>query len=209
MPGVIVKSKLTPTFGYNVKAGRYVSPQGRFVKAEQVRAALDTALQRSQDEIRYLSRDLQAGRLSIAEWQTAVGKEIRNAHRASAALAKGGWAQMTSEDNAKLGPAIKAELGYLARFGQQIEAGDVKLDSAGFLNRAGMYAQAPRATYHAYETAAMSERGMTEVRSILGVAEHCSQCVSEAARGWIAIGEEVPIGARTCLVSCHCRLEYR
>lgn len=210
MPGAIVRSTLTPTFGWNVRSARYVNnATGRYVKATDVRAALDTALQRSQDEIRYLSRDLQNGRMSIADWQVAVGKEIRNAHRASAALAKGGWAQMTSEDNGAVGKTVKEDLGYLAKFGAQIEAGDVNLDSAGFLARANMYGEAARGTYHDFLTAAMQERGMDECRSILGDAEHCEECIAEADRGWIPIDEAVEIGDRACLTNCKCQMEYR
>ena len=205
-----IHSRLTPTYGYNVKSGRYTNlATGRYVKAEQVRAGLDTALQRSQNEIMRVSRELQAGNMSVAEWQVAMAREMRDAHTASAALAKGGWAQMTARDWGKLGPAMKDQYGYLANFGQQIVDGEQRLDTLGFLSRANMYAQAARGTYHAFETAAMSERGMTEVKSVLGMAEHCGQCIGEAARDWVPIGEEVPIGERQCLTHCHCSLQFR
>ena len=41
------------------------------------------------------------------------------------------------------------------------------------------------------------------------VVHNCDECVSEAARDWVPIGEEVPIGERQCLTHCHCSLEYR
>ncbi len=67
-----IRSRLTPTFGYNVNAARYTNlATGRFVPQSQIRAALDTALQRSQAEMLRVSRELVNGNMSVAEWQVA------------------------------------------------------------------------------------------------------------------------------------------
>lgn len=209
MPGSIVKSNLTPTFGYNVRAGRYVGPTGRFVARTQVRAALDTTLQRSQAEMLRVSRELVNGNMNVAEWQVAMAREMRDAHTASATLAKGGWAQMTPKDYGALGPKMKDQYGYLANFGQQIADGEQAIDGRGFMARVEMYAQAPRGTYHEVYRGVMQDAGMDECRSVLGVAEHCDECVEEADRGRIPIEDAVEIGDRQCLSRCKCQMEYR
>jgi hypothetical protein len=43
----------------------------------------------------------------------------------------------------------------------------------------------------------------------LGESEHCDQCLSDSAKGFVPIGSLGPIGSRLCLNNCHCRLVYR
>jgi hypothetical protein len=203
------RSSLTPAYGWNVKSGRYVNlSTGRFVSADDVRRALNTALDQATIEAQRLSRDLMNKRISLAEWQIGMAKQIKNAHHASAALAKGGWAQMTAKDNGALGPVVKAQYGYLAAFAEQIATGEQKLDGT-FLRRVALYTQAPRGTYHAIEERGMQAQGKTECRNVLGPADHCDGCLTETAKGWVPIGALVPIGSRLCLSNCRCRLEYR
>jgi len=203
------RSSLTPAYGWNVKSGRYVNlTTGRFISSGEVRRALDTALDRATVEAQHLSRDLMNKRVSLAEWQLGVARQLKNAHHASAALARGGWAQMTAQDQGRLGPRVKEQYHYLANFAAQIESGQQRLDGT-FLRRVTLYTQAPRGTYHDYETRGKQEQGYTECRNELGAADHCEQCVGETARGWVPIGALVPIGQRLCLSNCRCSVIYR
>lgn len=203
------RSSLTPAYGWNVKSGRYVNlTTGRFISSGEVRRALDTALDRATVEAQRLSRDLMNKRVSLAEWQLGVARQLKNAHHASAALARGGWAQMTAQDQGRLGPRVKEQYHYLANFAAQIESGQQRLDGT-FLRRVTLYTQAPRGTYHDYETRGKQEQGYTECRNELGAADHCEQCVGETARGWVPIGALVPIGQRLCLSNCRCSVIYR
>lgn len=203
------KSSLTPAYGWRPKSGRYVNlATGRIVAAAEVRRALDVALDRSTSEVQRLSRELVNGRVTLAEWQLGVARQLKNAHHASAALARGGWAQMTAQDQGRLGPRVKEQYHYLANFAAQIESGQQRLDGT-FLRRVTLYTQAPRGTYHDYETRGKQEQGYTECRNELGAADHCEGCLAETARGWVPIGSLIPIGSRQCLSSCRCSLVYR
>jgi len=115
---------------------------------------------------------------------------------------------MTAQDQGRLGPRVKEQYHYLANFAAQIESGQQRLDGT-FLRRVTLYTQAPRGTYHDYETRGKQEQGYTECRNELGAADHCEQCVGETARGWVPIGALVPIGQRLCLSNCRCSVIYR
>ena len=208
------RSSLTPAYEWSPGSQRYVNAvTKRFVARTQVRQALDITLDRSRNEVARLSRELVNGRINLADWQRATAREIKNMHMASAALAKGGWAQMTPQDTGRVGRIIRDEYAYLANFAQQIKSGQQKLDGS-LVTRANLYAQAPRGTYHAIEQRGMMEQGKTECRNVLGPADHCegaNSCIEQTAKGWVPIGggAMVPIGSRLCLSNCRCRLEYR
>jgi hypothetical protein len=203
------RSSLTPTYTFNARSQRYRHiATGRWVGRDTVRRALDTTLQRSQADMTRLGRDLQAGRLTLAEWQVATAKSLKAAHLASAAAARGGWAQMTQADYGRVGHKLRGEYGFLARFAQAIADGAQPLDGR-FLTRLSMYAQAPRGTYHDQERAGMREAGYTEERNVLGMADHCDSCRAQTARGWVALGSLIPVGQRDCLTSCKCSVQYR
>lgn len=196
-------------YRFNERAGRYIDGRGRFVPNTMVRAELDKTLQTSQQAMRNLSGGLRTGKISLADWQTGMMREIKNTHLSSAALAKGGWAQMTPADYGRVGAEVKKQYAYLDNFAQQIASGEQRLDGV-FLRRADMYFEAGRGTFHDVERLEKGKRGMTEERSILDPsARHCDGCLQEAARGWVSIGSLVRIGARDCLTRCRCMIEYR
>ena len=203
------RSSLTPAYEWSPGSQRYVNAvTKRFVKREQVRQALDIALDRSRNEVARLSRELVAGRINLADWQKAVAQEVKSMHMASGALAAGGWAQMTPQMTGRIGRIIRDEYAYLANFAQQIKSGQQRLDGS-LVTRANLYAQAPRGTYHAIEQRGMMEQGKTECRNVLGPADHCEGCLTETAKGWVPIGALVPIGDRLCLANCRCSVSYR
>ena len=203
------RSSLTPAFEWNERSQRYVNAVSkRYVSREQVRQALDIALDRSRNEVARLSRELVAGRVNLADWQTQVAREVKSMHMASAALAAGGWAQMTPQMTGRTGRIIRDEYAYLANFAQQIKSGQQRLDGS-LVTRANLYAQAPRGTYHAIEERGMQAQGKTECRNVLGPADHCEGCLTETSKGWVSIGALVPIGSRLCLANCRCSISYR
>jgi hypothetical protein len=201
---------LTPQFGWNEQAQRYVRLDGsfRFVAGAEVRATLDVVIERSKERIADVSQRLHAGQISVADWQRAMMMEIKSIHTASAAAAAGGWAQMTPALWGATGRLVRDEYAYLRDFVRQIASGEQRLDG-DFLRRARMYGDAGRGTYHALETRLMRNRGWDEEASVLGVADHCQGCLDEAARGFVPIGSLVPIGDRQCRSNCKCRKKYR
>lgn len=201
-------SSLVPSFSYSGAAGRYRNVNtGRYVPAQQVRAALDSVLAGSAGRMRGLSERLAGGDLSVRDWQRAMAGEIRIAHVAATASARGGWAQLSQADLGFSGQRIRTQYAYLGKMAEQIATGKQPL--TGVAARAELYGHAARATARAMEGRIAREKGAAEERNVLGAADHCQSCLSEAARGWVEVGMLVPVGARTCLSRCHCWISYR
>lgn len=155
-----------------------------------------------------MSSRLVAGTVTISGWQLAVSAAMRDSHLYSAALAKGGWAQMTQSDYGRVGAMLRERNKFLVSFAREIESG--ALTQAQIRARAALYTESGRTVYHLTERIEMRDHlGMAEERSVLGPADHCAGCVAERDKGWVAIGGIRPIGTRTCLSRCKCFIEYR
>jgi hypothetical protein len=205
-------SSLTPAYTWDERSARYASKAtGRFVAQATVRAELDATLDRAEKNIISLAESLRTGRISLADWQAQMAREIKNIHLASGALAKGGWSQMAPADWGRVGQKLRFHYERLGNFARQIADGTQRLDGT-LARRAALYVQAGRNTYHAVEQREMLARGMVEERNIRHAGDSCegeNSCIGESARGWVPIGEMVPIGARICLSRCRCSVEYR
>lgn len=202
------RSPLTAQFEYDPRTGQYRHiATGRFVPQSEVRSALDKYLDAKSDRVRDLAQQLQRREISLADWQRAMEREIALTHLASAAAAKGGWAQMTPADFGRVGSLVKAERKYLERFAIQIEEG-LPLDGR-FLTRAQLYAQAGRHTFHVMRRREMQARGLGLVRRILHARDSCPGCLHLASLGFRPFGEIPPPGEGTeCGRNCHCDEEF-
>lgn len=195
-------------YKWNAKAGRFVGPSGRFVPREDVRRALDHALERGDLDARALARGFQSGALDIVEFERSMKRLVKSVHIYSAAAARGGFKQMRASDYRLLEAILRNQFKYLDRFVGQLKSGQVVLDGR-FLNRAELYSEAARGTYGAFDSAVHSDLGFNLERSNLHRADHCDECPREARKGWQPIGSLVPIGSRVCGVRCRCSMEYR
>lgn len=202
-------SSLTPDIRWDTRSARYTDANtGRFVSAARVRQVLDSTLDRAERSIKKATEALRAGRVDLATWQTLMAKEVKSVHLASAALAKGGWAQMTPSTYGAVGARVRGEYAYLRAFAAEVASGAQRLDGT-LARRAGLYVQAGRGTYHRVERAEQLRRGRTFERNVLHARDNCIGCLEQTARGWVAIGALVPIGSRDCLTRCRCSVEYR
>lgn len=211
------KTSRLSEYGWNDNASRYVNlTTGRFVSGKAVKLEMEKVVEKSQSEIRLISERLQKGEVTLAEWQAGMAQQIKLGHTASAAAARGGWAQMTQADWGATGQLVKAQYKALNNFASGVESGIIKLDGR-FLTRAQMYAQATRGTYETIKARyAKVNKGAVEERRILEPgAEHCEDsktrpgCVELAALGWQPIGSLPRIGEATCITNCLCTFETR
>lgn len=204
-------SDLTPEYRWNPDlkpAGQYIDALGRIVPRSAIRSALDQTIKAAGSEIRALAEALKAGNLTLIEWELAMREQLKLLHLATAALEKGGWAQLTQADFGRVGGILKREYGYLKNFANDIASGKQKLDGS-FTRRADLYNEAARNTYYRFAEDGLRALGFDEERNILGQADHCDGCIEETDKGWVGIGELVPIGERLCNRNCQCSMEYR
>lgn len=196
-------------FIWDEQTGRYRHGRsGRFVSRGQARALYDRYTDGVSAAMADATARLAEGRLSLADWERTMRRQIRDAHATAYAMARGGWARMTPSDWGRVGAAVREQYRFLSAFAEGIRSGAVPLKRA-LVPRARMYAEAARRTHFETERVLMAARGYVEERSVLDIADHCDGCLTEAGKGWRPIGTLLPIGARDCLSRCRCRFEYR
>lgn len=195
-------------YTWDTNARRYRDALGRFVDERKIRAELDLTLGKVAERMNALSADLQGGRISLDVWHAEMRLAVKNTHVMSAALAKGGWGQLTQRDYGRIGAAVRKQYDYLNGFANEVALGRQTLNGR-FLVRAKLYAQAARMMFERIREAEMIAAGMNEERNILGFADHCFDCVAMTALGWVLIGTLIPIGERQCGPNCKCRKAYR
>ncbi len=189
---------------YRLGAGRKETPRSR-----EVRAGLQMVT-RSKVNMQNASVALRRGQIDLVEWQLRMAREIKNVHIAELALARGGTFNMTPADRARAAEMIRFQLEKLVNFAEQIKDGKVNLNQKRFLTRAGMYGDAGKTTYWQGVRQNSIDLGMTQERNVLGITEkHCTGCLDQTGRGWVPIGQLIPVGQRICLTNCLCNVIFR
>jgi hypothetical protein len=195
-------------FTYAPRAGRYRDASGRFVPESAVRVAVDAVTDAGTERIADLTRQLQAGTLPLARWQQQMSVELKTLHVATAMVANGGRQQMAPSDYGRVGARLREQYQFLGQFAADLASGKQPLDGR-LLARAELYGQAARAGFEAERRRLAGIRGESEERNVLHPADHCRECLSETARGWVRIGTLVPVGQRICRTRCHCTIRTR
>lgn len=196
------------SFTWDRPAGRYRDSSGRFVSPVIVRRGLDRALDVNSAEMREITQLMRDGNISLSEWRELMRASIKESQLYSAAIAKGGFAQMRAADYGRVGRIIRDQYEFLENFAREIRSGRQSLDGTS-LSRAAMYGQSPRPTYEAFARADAAARGMNQERNILHKAEHCTDCLAMSALGWQPINTLIPIGQRKCRANDRCTMRYR
>ena len=198
---------LTPPYRWNEAARRYIGPGGRFVPQSAIRGALETVIDASKGGIRELSEALQAGRVTLAEWQLGMARQIKLIHTASGALAQGGWAQMSQADWGSTGQLLRQQYAWLNNFAAEVGDGSQPLNG-NFLRRANMYGDAGRGTYERQRQRLHRDQGYVEEMRVLAPVDNCEDCVDWAGH-WAPLGSLPPLFASVCRTNCHCIFWFR
>lgn len=203
-------------FQFERDLGRYRDRvTGRLVSDAQVRTAIEGVLRKDQIRMRELADAVRSGRMSREMWAVEFREMVTEVHLYSGAAARGGWRNMDSVAYGQIGAQVRAQLGFLAPFTQDVIAGRVTLDGA-FTRRSLMYVQAGRTTFDLAQSAVKAAHGFEEESNVEDPAipetSHCvgpNSCRAQTALGWVPIGTLVPIGQRACLSGCRCKKAFR
>lgn len=191
---------------FDKSIGRYRDSRGRFVSASRVHLEVNRTVAKLENDLRSISRNLNQGKINLAEWQIQTSAKLKTAHLAAAAIGKGGRKQMTVSDWGKAGAAIREQYSFLNNFSREIEKGRVSPNQIEF--RSASYAKAIRETFYKQEIDLKKKAGLLYCRRILHAAESCPECDSWAKKGWVSIEEQPSIGGLVCRNFCRCELEY-
>lgn len=196
-------------YGWNDAAGRYIELRsGRFVSESTVRAIVDQTLDGFGARMVALTDSLRGGQLGLSAWQAGMAQEIKAAHLFAAAAARGGWSQLSPADYGRVGQRLRVQYAYLRNRALAIQNGTQRLDGS-LIQRTRLYAGAARGTFHAVERVEVAARGFDQERNVLAPVENCPGCLAQTGRGWVALGELIPIGQRDCIANCRCTIFYR
>jgi hypothetical protein len=195
-------------FVFDRSIGRYRGAGGRLISRAQVRRAIDVAIRNADNMAKSLADQYRKGEISLGRWEREMRTLIKNTHTLNAAAAKGGFDQLTQSDYGRIGRIVRDEYNHLDGFAGELAAGFQRPD--GRMNaRAMLYTRSGRQTYEVTQRRVARDAGLTEEKSIIAPADHCQQCLDQAALGWQPLGSLVTPGSRTCLSNCRCELIYR
>ena len=188
-------------------SGRYRdATTGRYASGATVRRELDRYLDTA-DPAKALAEALRGRQVSVADWEVAMRRHIKNTHLNSIALERGGWANMTPADYGRAGQIIREQYGYLRGFAGDIASGKQKLD--GTLGvRATLYSQAGRESFYRSKQANLAQ-GLDMVGSIRHARDSCRECIDLDGK-WFKVGDpayKLPC-QRICNKRCHCSERY-
>ena len=187
-------------------SGRYRDERGRFVASSTVRRELDRYLDTA-DPAKALAEALRGRSLSVADWEVAMRRHVKNTHLNAVAMERGGYANMRPQDYGRVGQIVREQYGYLRGFANDIASGKQRLD--GTLGvRAKLYTQAGRNSYYRSKAANMSGK-VTHQMSVRSARDSCWQC-RDLDRKVFRIDDTsfVLPGRRVCNHNCQCHLAY-
>lgn len=200
-------------FDETVARYRYPEPRpgklGRLVPPERTGRLFEKGLSARSTLIEAATDRLLAGKMSARDWQLAMRDVIKDAHLEARMLGVGGKGNMTAADYGAVGGRLAEQYQALGALSQDLVSGRL---SAGqvrqrALNRMGSIV---RETYRRGTERVDIAAGLTEERNVLEPgAEHCQDCLDEAARGWVQTGQVKAIGQRACHANCACTVVRR
>lgn len=212
-------------FWWNENAQRYIGANGRFVSPDAVRDVVDDNLDHAGDRMAKMGKalkdaaqQLQDGKithdqyiLATKGWRDAMASEVRNVHLANAMAAKGGFHAMTDADANTVKEYVANQYEYLNVFAAQSAMYPDYVLTAGFDDRAQMYAQAGRGTHEQFAAGEAIKNGFIYVRNILEKgAHHCTgedSCIEMTSMGKVFADDPLYLlpGFRKCLTRCKCK----
>jgi hypothetical protein len=192
----------------------YYRRRGETLAWQRVRGEMEAYIRSAQGNMRNLSDQLIARRISLAEWQLGMQREIKIVCTISGVLGRGGWMALSQADYDFLNRLTARQFSYLNKFAREIASGAQPLN--GHLRRRSeMYAKAARGVFEEMRRRfEQMDNGKVFERRVLGAGEHCQTrgdipgCVELAALGWQPIGTLPPIGESPCITNCKCHFDF-
>src|SRR5262245_28795338 len=192
-------------YAWNPQTGKYEKQNGREVSYAQIQNMV-SSLQRQttrtlQDQLNMLADRT----ITFQQWERRARDTITHANVAAAALAVGGWENITSDIERMVNERIRTQMEFFQGFRDVVS--DVprdERDNPRDIHRAGMYGSSVNGTFAQANRDYWSSIGADEEINILGVVlkSHCSECPELSDREWVPIGTLPLVGERECFANC-------
>lgn len=193
---------------YDLKSHRYRSEEtGRFLSAKAVEALTEAYIAQQKEKLVSLGDRFISGKIDARQWEDQFAKTLKEVLVNSYALGRGGMKQMTSRDLGITSAMMREQYLYLRNFTNETMRG--RLTEAQFRARQNLYIEKAYSAYWMGRLEAHRAAGYLYERDIIQPGENCSSCLRIAARGWVRLGTNPPIGVdRICKNNCRCRKEF-
>lgn len=194
---------------FNVAAQRYMrAGKAGFVARHHILSLLERVLDGQERTINAATISALDGELAPSVWLARTKALIKDRYLQAAALGAGGWDRLTQTDYGRIGAKLRVQYQYLQGFAEEIAEGTVSQAQA--LNRIRMYLGGAYAEFYVVERDRLPLPPVGKAwweRRILGVAEHCEDCIEYAEMGWQPAGVlPVPTQMSRCGGNCRCEL---
>lgn len=212
-----LKTLPTSSIRWNRAAQRYINPQGKFVSQARLEVVLEQNIQAIAGKMDDLMHDLvQVGPSGIDLWERQQRRLVKDLHLQNAALAEGGFHNITQSGYGRAGYQIRYNNARIAKFAQEMRSNPELLTKEKYLRRrAALYSANGRFTYEWVKQNAHKRNGFRYVENILELGvNHCTStgetvgCVEMTERGRVPVDEYVLTGDRSCGPMCQCRSRY-
>jgi len=215
-----LKLDALPELTYDPRSQRWRYRDSRqFASMSAVRVQSERYIKAESESLQKLGRDFTDSKVSLSEFQRLAAQHVKHIHLGQAITALSKQSDLSPEIFLEVGRQLKKQyyagrdwqtgksygLKYLAK---DMQAG--KVSPAQLQHRLTMFANSGAKSYWGVKHILAIRDGYTEARRVLGLAEHCLECVIMAGQGWKPIQEITPIGERcSCRSNCKCSIKYR
>jgi hypothetical protein len=183
--------------------------KGQFISKKAFNARLKDALVAETEKFLLLADRLYSTS-DVKSFELEAAKALRALHTGQAILGADGWENMTSRRWLMVARTLKEQYGLTSDFGLRYLADDFvngKLSQAQFKARLGLFAKGSKQSYFLQEAENNADKPFA--KRVLGVAEHCPECLQYASMGVVAKNLlPKPTELCSCRMNCACRINY-
>lgn len=197
-----------PHFSWDKKSQRYRDRStGRFIRKSVVDTLSWRNVERVKADLATIGDLLIEGKISLRTWQVETANTLKILHAQQYVLGIGGQSQLQKEDYLEIGRELKSQYKYLQGFAYDVQAGNIT--KAQFKYRLQLYGNSSKVSFFRGKQKSARAAGYTHAKRLLGIAEHCPDCLRYHARGVVPIAELVlPTQACVCGPNCKCNVLY-
>ncbi|MBW4633559.1 MAG: hypothetical protein KME30_17170 [Iphinoe sp. HA4291-MV1] len=186
----------------------------RFVSRESVLVLQRKYLAEQQKKFVSLATNIKNCKLGVS---VELADALKRIHVSHAILSVGGVDRLTESDLGQIGSLLKKQY-YQGRdevtgkqFGLKYLIQEAPGQSlAQVTHRLELYAKAGRFTADTLQLKREAMSGKTQMKRLLGQAEHCEECIRYANQDWVGIGQlPLPGQQCSCRANCLCTLVFR
>ena len=197
-----------PRYEWSSKTLRYRdNATGKFISRQTANELSRQRIELLKTDLTTISQLLIDNKINLKTWQLETANALKILHSQQYVLGKGGLSQIRKEDYLAIGRELKIQYKYLRNFANDINNGN--LTEGQFKARSRMYADAAIVSYHRGAAAAARRAGYSHAKRILGIAEHCNDCLRYFSRGIVPLSELIlPTQRCACRARCKCSVRY-